>query len=167
MDRRIILGIGVATMLAACSSSQNSGAPQSQQGIVALQQSTSADGGTRVSVRSLPTAGTIVTMVGQLRYDASQLQMKSCELNPQIGDGTPAGKALQFAEPSPGLISAVVVGGLEPLPQSTELFSCTFAAASGASSGPVTVHADGNVSDTTFEDREFVAEATIATNAGR
>jgi hypothetical protein len=151
------------TLLAACSNSANAPLPQQsqqpQQGGFALQaQSAPGAGEQRVTLRALSTAGTIITVVGQLNYDTTRLTMKGCEVS---SAGAAAGKQLNVAEPSPGLVRTVVVGGLQPLPDGSDVLTCTFAPAPGAPAGPVTVRAEGNVSDMSFVDRPFVAEGTV------
>jgi hypothetical protein len=150
----------MVTLLAACSNSANTPLPQQpQQGGFALQsQSAPAAGERRVTLRALSTAGTIITVVGQLNYDTTRLTMKGCEVS---SAGAAAGKQLNVAEPSPGLVRTVVVGGLQALPEGSDVLTCTFAPAPGAPAGPVTVRAEGNVSDMSFVDRPFVAEGTV------
>lgn len=153
--------LAIVTMLAACSGGGNTAVQQApQQGGFALQ-SESASGAARVTLHALPAAGTIVTLIGQLNYDTSRLTMTSCEISGQIGAGTAAGKTLHFKEPAPGVIRAVVEGGLQALPPAADVLTCTFAAAPGAPAGPVTVRAQGNVADMSLKDRPFVAEATV------
>jgi len=160
MKRQIGM-LAIVTVLAACSQSENSAVQQSpQQGAFALQ-SESTGGEARVTLRASAAAGTIVTLIGQLNYDTSRLTMKNCEIGGQIGAGTRAGKTLHFKEAAPGVIRAVVEGGVQPLPPATDVLTCTFAAARGAPSGPVTVRAQGNVADMSFIDRPFAAEATV------
>jgi hypothetical protein len=159
--KRHIGMLAMVTVLAACSQSENTAvqqAPQPQQGGFALQ-SESAGGEAQVTLRSLATAGTVITLVGQLKYDTARLRLKDCAAGREIGPA--AGKTLYFKEPIPGVVSAVVEGGLQALPPTTDVLTCTFAAAAGAPGGPATVHAEGNVSDTSFKDRPFVAEATV------
>jgi hypothetical protein len=155
--------LAIVSVLAACSQSENTAvqpASQPQQGGLALR-SESTGGEARVTLRASAAAGAIVTLIGQLNYDASRLTMKNCEIGGQIGAGTAAGKALHFKEPAPGVIRAVVEGGLQALPPATDVLTCTFAAAPGAPAGPVTVQAQGNVADMSLKDRPFVAEATV------
>lgn len=158
--KQVIGMLAMVTLLAACSNSGNAPVSQpSQQGGFALQaQSAPGAGEQRVTLRALPTAGTIITVVGQLKYDTTRLTMKGCEVS---SAGAAAGKALNVAEPSPGLVRAVVVGGLKELPDGSDVLTCTFASAPGAPPGPVTVRAEGNVSDMSFVDRPFVAEGTV------
>ena len=101
--KRHIGMLAIVTVLAACSQSENTAvqpASQPQQGGFALQ-SESTGGEARVTLRALPAAGAIVTLVGQLNYDTSRLTMKNCEIGGQIGAGTTAGKTLHFKEPRP------------------------------------------------------------------
>jgi hypothetical protein len=153
--------LAIVTLLAACSSNSGNApvSPAPQQGAFALQaQSAPGSGEQRVTLHALSTAGTIITVVGQLNYDTTRLTMKGCEVS---SAGAAAGKQLNVAEPRPGIVRAVVVGGLQPLPDGSDVLTCTFAPAPGAPAGPVTVHAEGNVSDMSFVDRPFVAEGTV------
>jgi hypothetical protein len=162
--KRHIGMLAIVTVLAACSQSENTAvqpASQPQQGGFALQ-SQSTGGEARVTLHASAAAGTIVTLIGQLNYDTSRLTMRSCEIGNQIGAGTAAGKTLHFKEPAPGVVRAVVEGGLQALPSDADVLACTFAAAPGAPSDPATVLAQGNVSDTSFKDRPFVAEAKVS-----
>jgi hypothetical protein len=153
--------LAIVTLLAACSGGGNTAVQQApQQGGFALQ-SESVSGGARVTLHALPAAGTIVTLIGQLNYDPSRLTMTNCEIAGQVGAGTAAGKALHFKEAAPGVIRAVVEGGLQALPAGSDVLTCTFTAAPGAPSGPATVHAQGDVSDTGLVDRRFTAETTV------
>ncbi|MFI5394452.1 MAG: hypothetical protein ACHQ9S_02865 [Candidatus Binatia bacterium] len=159
MKQRIGM-LAIVTLLAACSNSGNAPVSQpAQQGAFALQsQSVPGAGEQRVTLHALSTAGTIITVVGQLNYDTTRLTMKGCEVS---SAGAAAGKQLNVAEPRPGLVRAVVVGGLQPLPDGSDVLTCTFAPAPGAPAGPVPVHAEGNVSDMSFVARPFVAEGTV------
>jgi hypothetical protein len=162
MKRHIGL-LAIVTVLAACSQSENTAvqpASQPQQGGFALQ-SESTGGAAQVTLSASAAAGTIVTLIGQLNYDTSRLTMQNCEIGADIGAGTAAGKTLYFKEPTPGVIRAVVAGGLQALPPAADVLTCTFAAAPGAPAGPVTVRAQGNVADMSLKDRPFVAEATV------
>lgn len=153
--------LAIVAVLAGCSGGGSSpqAAPQAQ-GPFALQSQSSGAGETRVTLHAAQTAGTIVTLVGQLTYDTSRLSVKGCE----IGSGpSGAGKSLSFAEPVPGTVRTVVQGGLQPLPAATDILSCTFAAAPGAPAGPATVHAEGTVADTSLADRSFSADGTVKT----
>ncbi len=160
MDRRTLVIIVSMLALAACSGGSNgsASAPQTQQGIFALQSQAASAGEAKVSLHTLSSAGTIVTVVSEFNYDAQRLHMKNCQLNPAIGDGQ-TGKALHVAEPSPGVLRAVVAGNLDAIPQPGDVFTCTFSVSGSA--GPVTVQAHGEVSDTTFEDRTFTTQTSI------
>jgi hypothetical protein len=158
MDRRIVICLATMALLAACSSGENSTSQSTGQGAFALQSQPAAPGEARVSLRALAAAGPIVTVISELDYDPARLHMKGCELNAAIGDGK-TGKALHVAEPSPGVLRAVVAGTLDSLPPTGDIFTCTFTGS--GSSGPVTVRAHGEVSDTTFTDRTFVAEGSV------
>jgi hypothetical protein len=151
-----------AAVLCGCSSG-NSGsggsAAPSGNGIFSLQSQSAAPGGeARVSLRPSDTAGSIVTVISELDYDTAQMQMKKCELS---ASNASTGKALQVAEPSPGVVRAVLAGDLAPVPLGADLITCTFAVPSNAAKGTVAVHAHGEVSDTTFEDRSFTVEGTV------
>ncbi len=129
--------------------------------VFALQAEDTARDDVRVTLHSLPTSGPVVTIISELNYDAARLKMKSCGINPQIGDGTEAAKVLHVAEPAPGLVRAVVAGTLAELPQAADVLTCDFAVQPDAPAGPTTVRVHGQVADTTFEDRSFSAEKTI------
>jgi hypothetical protein len=150
--------LAALALLVACSSGEKSTSQNTEQGMFALQSQPAAPGEARVSLRALPSAGPIVTVISELNYDPARLRMKACELNAAIGDGN-NGKSLHVAEPSPGVLRAVVAGTLDALPQTGDVFTCTFSAS--GSSGSVTVRAHGEVSDTTFVDRTFATEATV------
>jgi hypothetical protein len=155
MNRHIVIGLAALALLAGCSSGEKTTSQSTGQGVFALQSQPAAPGEARVSLRALPNAGPIVTVISEFNYDPA-LHMKACELNAAIGDG---GKALHVAEPSPGVLRAVVAGTLDALPQAGDVFTCTFSAS--GSSGPVTIRAHGEVSDATFVDRTFATEATV------
>jgi hypothetical protein len=158
MNRHIVIGLAALALLAACSSGEKSTSQNPEQGVFALQSQPAAAGEARVSLRTLAAAGPIVTVISEFNYDPARLHMKTCDLNPAIGDGK-TGKALNVAEPSPGVLRAVVAGTLDALPQTGDVFTCTFSAS--GSSSPVTIRAHGEVSDTTFEDRTFATEGTV------
>lgn len=155
--------LAMVTLLAACSNSANAPQPQQsqqpQQGGFALQtQAAPGTGEQRVTLRALPAAGTIITVVGQLNYDTTRLMMKGCAVS---SAGAAAGKQLTVAEPSPGIVRAVVAGGLKELPEGSDVLTCTFAPAPGAPAGAATIHAEGNVADMSFVDRPFAADGTV------
>jgi hypothetical protein len=165
MDRRLV-GVLVAglTALAACSSgsTSTSSGQKTGQGIFALRAQPAAPGGeTQVALHTLDSAGSVVTVISEFDYDAGQLQLKGCVLNPVIANAKPNPKALNFAEPSPGVLRAVVAGSLEPLPQASDVFTCTFAVAAGAPSGALNIQAHGDVSNASFEDRTFATNAAV------
>ena len=159
MKRQIGM-LAIVAVLAACSGNGNTAVQQAapQQGAFALQ-AQSTGGGAQVTLRSLATAGTVITLVGQLKYDTARLQLTDCAAGPEIGAA--AGKTLHFKEPVPGVVRTVVEGGMQPLPPTTDVLTCTFAAVAGAPSGPASVRAEGNVADMSFVDRPFTAEATV------
>jgi hypothetical protein len=154
--------LAIVTMLAACSGGGNTAVQQApQQGGFALR-SEATGGAARVTLRALPASGPVVTLIGRLHYDTSRLTMTSCQIAGQIGAGTAAGKTLHFKEASPGVIRAVVEGGLQAMPAGSDVLTCTFTAAAGAPPGPATVQAQGDVSDTSLVDRPFTAETTVS-----
>jgi hypothetical protein len=120
-----------------------------------------AAGDVQVTLQALATSGPMVTIIGEVDYDSSRLQMTSCRINPEIGGGSQVAKVLHVAEPAPGLIRAVVAGGLEVLPKAADVLACDFAVRPNAPTGPTMVRARGQVADTTFEDRSFSAEKTF------
>lgn len=134
---------------------------QPQPGIFALRSEPLGNGETQVALHSLSTAGTIITVVSQIDYDTKRLSMRGCEIGQSIGAGTAAGKTLHFAEPTPGIVRAVIEGGLQALPPMADVLTCTFATAPGTPPGPVMLQAHGNVADMSFVDRGFAAEATV------
>jgi hypothetical protein len=153
--------LAIVTVLAACTGGGNGGVQQApSQGGFALR-SQAASGAARVTLHALPASGPVVTLIGRLSYDTSRLTMTSCEIAGQIGAGTAAGKTLHFKEATPGVIRAVVEGGLQAVPAGSDVLTCTFAAAPGAPPGPATVQAQGGVSDTSLVDRPFTAETTV------
>ena len=155
--KRHIGMLAIVTMVAACSGGGNSAVQQApQQGGFALQ-SQSAGGEAQVTLHASPAAGAIVTLIGQLDYDPARLTMTNC----RIGAGAAAGKMLHFKEAAPGVIRAVVEGGLQTLPPDADVLTCTFAAAPGAARGPATVRAQGKVADMSLKDRSFAAQATV------
>jgi len=129
--------------------------------VFALQAESTPDKDVRVTMRSLPTSGPVVTIITQFDYDTDRLKMKTCTISPEIGEGTASAKVLHLAEPVPGLVRAVVVGKLEELPAAANVLACDFAVRPGAPAGPTVVRVHGQVADTTFEDRSFAAEKTI------
>ncbi|HVO22530.1 MAG TPA: hypothetical protein VMW56_02765 [Candidatus Margulisiibacteriota bacterium] len=129
--------------------------------VFALQAESTADKKVRVTMRSLPTSGPVVTIVTQVDYDTGRLKMNTCTISPDIGEGTASAKVLHLAEPQPGLVRAVVVGKLEELPAAANVLACDFAVQPGAPAGPTVVRVHGQVADTTFEDRPFAVEKTI------
>ncbi len=160
--RKSITCLALVIAVAGCSSggggSSPSSAPQPQQGPLALQSQSTGSGETQVTLQARADAGTIVTLVGQLDYDVSRLSVKGCTL----GSGpSNAGKSLSFAEPVPGVVRTIVQGGLQPLPEGSDILSCTFAAVAGAPTGDATVHAHGTVADTTLADRSFSSDSTV------
>jgi hypothetical protein len=145
----------LAILLAACS--RSAPPPSAEQGIFGIQAESSSPGEAQVRVRSLPTAGTVVTVVSQLRYDPARLKVKDCA----IGAGASVGKQLQWAEPQAGLVTAVVAGGLQPLPPESELMSCTFSVVRGAPKGAASVSVRGDVAEKPYEERPFSADSTV------
>src|SRR5512139_523407 len=154
--------LAMVALLAGCSGNGSAPVQQSptQQGAFAIRSASANGGTTRVTLHADSTAGTIITLVGQLKYDTSRLKVQGCEIGTGIGAGTTAGKTLHFAEPAPGVVRTVVEGGLQPLPQDTDILTCTFAPASGAPAGQASIRAEGNVSDMSFVDRPFAADGT-------
>lgn len=132
-----------------------------EQRVFALQAADTAGRDVRVTLHSLPTSGPVVTIITELDYDSARLKMKSCGINPEIGEGSQSAKVLHMAEPAPGLVRAVVAGTLAELPQAADVLACDFAVQPDAPAGPTTVRVHGQVADTTFEDRSFSAEKTI------
>jgi hypothetical protein len=125
-------------------------------------------GEARVRLRSLPTSGTIVTVIGELNYDPQRLRLKHCDLNPIIPHRQTSPdrelldtKSLYVSEPTPGVLRALVAGGIDPLPPTSELFTCTFGVRVDAPEGPVAVRAHGDVSSPTFDDRNFAAAGEV------
>jgi hypothetical protein len=123
-------------------------------GLVAVPVVAAVNAETSVSLKSLAEAGPIVTVVGEINYDAAQLRMKECRT-----DGERAGKTLHIKEPVPGTVRAVLAGSLDPLPPSSEVMTCTFEVT--GRSGQTVVRAHGEVADTTFVDRPFALEQTV------
>lgn len=147
-----------------CSSGGGTGqapAASPQNRLVSLRQDHNADGSVRVTVSSLSTAGPIVTLSGELDFDSSRLSLQGCAIAPQIDENSASGKSLSFAERSPGVVGTVVMGGLEVLPQSADLFACTFQPLPNAPTGSASIQVSGDVADTTFVDRPYVAAAAI------
>lgn len=136
-------------------------APKAEHRVFALQTEKTSGDDVRVTLHSLPSSGPVVTIITELSYDTARLKMKSCGINPEIGEGTTAAKVLHMAEPAPGLVRAVVAGTLAELPQAADVLACDFAVQPGAPAGPTTVRVHGQVADTTFQDRSFSAEKTI------
>jgi hypothetical protein len=157
MKRHLVIGVAALALVAACSSGENRTSQSAGEGMFALQSQAAAAGEARVSLRALATGGSIVTVISELNYDPTRLRMKACQLSPALGGGN-GGKTLYVAEPSPGVLRAVVAGTLDALPEPGDVFTCTFSA---SGSSPVTVRAHGEVSDTTFQDRTFAAEGTV------
>ena len=172
MKHRLLIILGAATMAAIAilwmqkahnaglddGSSAESG-PEGR--VFALQAESTPDKDVRVTMRSLPTSGPVVTIITQFDYDTARLQMKTCTISPEIGEGTASAKVLHLAEPQPGLVRAVVVGKLEELPAAADVMACDFAVRPGAPAGPTVVHVHGQVADATFVDRSFATEKTI------
>lgn len=155
--------LAIVALLAGCSGGGNAPVQQSQtqQGGFALQSAAAAGGATRVTLHAQSSAGTIITLVGQLTYDTSRLKVQGCEIGKDVGSGTAAGKALHFAEPVPGTVRTVVEGGLQPLPPNTDVLTCTFAPVPGAPAGAAAIRAEGNVADMSYVDRPFAADGTV------
>lgn len=160
MYRGFAVTMMAAVVLAGCQGG-GSTATGSGQGVFALQAQGAPRGGeARVTMRSLRSAGSIVTMVGQLSFDADRLTVTGCEIAPNVAQ-TVGAKALHWAQPKPGTVRAVVVGGLDALPAETDVLTCTFAVKADAPRGALTVRADGDVSDTTLQERGYTAETTL------
>lgn len=123
-------------------------------GLVAETAVAATQGETSVSLKSLASAGPIVTLVGEINYDTAQLRMKECRT-----DGDRAGKTLHVKESVPGTVRAVLAGSLDPLPPSSEVMTCTFQVT--GRSGQTVVRAHGEVADTTYVDRPFALEQTV------
>jgi len=161
MKTKALMVIVLAAALPACTSGGNTTSQQSPEaGIMAVRPGSASAGEARVSLEALPGGSTAVTVIGELDYDASRLQVKSCELNPAVAHGNLGDKTLSFGEPQPGMLRAVVAGNLDPLPPSTDVFTCTFAVPAGTS-GAVTIAAHGEVADASFVDRSFSATGTV------
>jgi len=151
------MGLAALAFMVASCSQQSTPAPTTEQGIFAIEAQDAAPGGeAQVRVRSLPTSGTVVTVVSQLTYDSSRLKVKDCA----IGTGGTVGKQLQWAEPQQGMVTAVVAGGLEPLPQESELLHCSFTVVPGTS-GSASLSIHGGVADKPYEEREFSAQGAV------
>jgi len=160
MHRGFLVTITTALVLAGCQGGGGT-ATGPGQGVFALQAQGAARGGeARVTMRSLPSAGAVVTLVGQLSFDADRLAVTGCELAPKVTDVV-AAKALHWAQPQPGTVRAVVVGGLDALPAETDVVTCTFTVKADAPRGTTTVRADGDVSDTTLQERVYTAQTTL------
>jgi len=108
-----------------------------------------------VDLRAVAGGGPVVTVVGEIAYDAKLLRFERCE-----SDATQAGKELHVREVEPGKLRAVVVGSLDPMPGSSKVLACVFAAPSTAR-GRTVVRAKGEVADTTFVDRPFALEREV------
>lgn len=156
MTRTMVI-CAMACVAAGCSSGGGGGVSTGSGGFALQTRAARAGGETTVGLRADAAAGTVVTLIGNLRYDRDRLQVKDCTLT-DMGSG----KDLTWAEPSPGLVSAVVVGGLQPLPADAEVFSCRFAVNAGAGGKAAAIRAEGEVSDTTLVDRPFAVEARVA-----
>jgi hypothetical protein len=177
MKHRLSIGIGAAVVMAVAISIWMSSGHDVQRNaqldepasaeadpagrVFALRAESMPDKNVRVTMRSLPTSGPVVTIVTQVDYDTGRLKMKTCTISPEIGEGTASAKVLHLAEPQPGLVRAVVVGKLEELPAAADVLACDFAVQPGAPEGPTVVRVHGQVADTTFEDRSFATEKTI------
>lgn len=134
--------------------------PQSTQ--FALRTSAAQPGGeARVTLRS-GAAGPYVTLIGELTYDASRLTFKDCAVDGGIPNTGGAGNTLNVFQPQPGLVRAVMAGGLQPLPEATDWFTCRFGVAPGSPSGAAAVRLRGNVADTNFADEMFTADGSVA-----
>jgi hypothetical protein len=160
-----VVGLATLTLFAACQSQDRAASQGSTQAAFTIQTSPAPRGGeTRAIVHASASSGSMLTMIGELTYDASRLTLKECAMSPGVGGGA----SLSTFPPAPGLVRAVVTGGAQPLPQGADLFSCTFTVAADAPSGsmPVTLH--GDVADESFQDHTFTAEGTavVADTAG-
>jgi hypothetical protein len=108
-----------------------------------------------VDLRAVAGGGPVVTVVGEIAYDAKLLRFERCE-----SDAQQAGKELHVREVEPGRLRAVVVGSLDPMPGSSKVLACVFAAP-GTARGRTVVRAKGEVADTTFVDRPFALEREV------
>jgi len=142
-------------------SSSGDASQNAERSVFALEGADTAGGDVHLTLHALPTAGPVVTIIGELNYDSARLKMTRCGISPEIGAGSKSAKVLHLAEPAPGLVRAVVAGTLEDLPQAADVLACDFAVQPNAPAGPTVVRVRGQVADTTFEDRSFAAEKTI------
>jgi len=174
MKNRIAIIVGVVALVGLLAVMRNRGGtptnppPKPEESVrnpeasvFALQAADTASDDVRVTLHSLPTAGPVVTIITEMDYDTDRLKMKSCDINPQIGERSAPAKVLHLAEPAPGLVRAVVAGSLAELPQAADVLACDFAVLPNAPDGPTTLRVHGQVADMTFEDRSFSAEKTI------
>lgn len=103
----------------------------------------------RVDLHAVAGGGPVVTVIGEIAYDAKLLRFERCE-----SDAAQAGKQLHVRELEPGRVRAVIAGSLDPMPDNAKVLACVFAAPASARGGTV-VRARGEVADTTYVDRPF------------
>ncbi len=108
-----------------------------------------------VDLQAVAGGGPVVTVVGEIAYDAQLLRLERCE-----SDAAKAGKQLHVREVEPGKVRAVVAGSLDPMPANSKVLACVFAAPATAT-GRTMVRARGEVADTTYVDRPFDLEREV------
>lgn len=156
---KMLVSVAAMALLIGCQSGGNSQGQNPQSAQFALRTS-SAGGEAGVTLHSAA-AGPYVTLIGELTYDASQLTFKDCVLSAGISKTSGVGNTLNVFQPAPGRVRAVVVGGLEPLPQATDWFTCRFDVAAGSPRGTAAVSLRGNVADTNYVDQIFTADGSV------
>jgi hypothetical protein len=158
MKRLLLLTVPIA-LVAACRGTSTTTVAAPQSGVFALEAEPAASGGeAEVRLPALSDAGSIVTVVGRLTYDPSQLEVKDCRLT-----ATAPGKSLHWGKPSPGVVSAVVAGDMTNLPAPGDVIACSFAVA-GKKGTTASVGAEGEVADGNLVDRRFSAAGTVDIN---
>jgi hypothetical protein len=156
---KMLVPVAAMALLIGCQSGGNNQGQNPQSAGFALQTS-SAGGKASVTLRS-SAGGPYGTLIGELTYDASQLTFKDCVLSASISDSSGVGNTLNVFQPAPGRVRAVMVGGLEPLPQATDWFTCRFDVAAGSPRGTAAVSLRGNVADTNYVDEIFTADGSV------
>lgn len=109
----------------------------------------------RVDLQAVAGGGAVVTVIGEIAYDARVLRFERCE-----SDAARAGKELHVREVEPGKLRAVLAGSLDPMPAESRVLACVFAAPATAR-GRTVVRARGEVADTTYVDRPFALEREV------
>lgn len=161
---KMLVPVAAMALLVGCQSgggNSPAGSAQTSSSQFALRTSSAPAGGeARVTLHSAA-AGPYVTLIGELTYDANRLTFKDCTLGSDVHTSSGVGNTLNVFQPSPGLVRAVVAGGLEPLPQATDWFTCRFDVAAGSPRGTAAVSLRGNVADTNFTDETFTVDGSV------